>query len=171
MRPGDRGLIPAETVAVVRTACPKGTRVTRVRDVLGPIFEDEPFAEWFAAEGQGVVAPGLVALVCVLQSMESLTDREAADAVRTRMDWKYALGLELTDPGFAFSVLSGVLARIRTLNRLEKVGEPAPGVGGDRPDGAGLVDVADPGALRGLVHPPDRVRSSARGGGGPGGVG
>ena len=163
MHPGDRGLIPAETVAVVRAACPKGTRVTRMRDVLGPVFEDGRFAEWFAAEGRGAVAPGLVALVCVLQSMESLTDREAADAVRTRMDWKYALGLELADPGFNFSVLSEfrdrlgvderamglletmlarageagllrargrvrtdsthVLARIRTLNRLEKVGE------------------------------------------------
>lgn len=163
MRPGDRGLIPAETVAVVRAACPKGTRVTRVRDVLGPVFEDEQFEGWFAAEGRGAIAPGLVALACVLQSMENLTDRDTADAVRTRMDWKYALGLELRDTGFDFSVLSEfrdrlavdervlvllqtmltrageagllrvrgrvrtdsthVLARIRTLNRLEKVGE------------------------------------------------
>jgi len=163
MRPGDRGLIPAETVAVVRVACPKGTRVTRVRDVLGPVFEDEQFEGWFAAEGRAAIAPGLVALACVLQSMENLTDRDAANAVRIRMDWKYALGLELTDPGFDFSVFSEfrdrlgvderamvllqtmltrageagllrargrvrtdsthVLARIRTVNRLEKVGE------------------------------------------------
>ena len=58
MCPGDRGLIPAETVAVVRAACPKGTRVTRVRDVLGPVFEDGQFAEWFAAEGRGRWPPG-----------------------------------------------------------------------------------------------------------------
>ena len=212
MRPGDRGVVPAETVAVVRAACPKGTRVTRVRDVLGPVFEDEQFAGWFAAEGRGAICPGLLALVCVLQSMESLTDRDAADAVRSRMDWKYALGLELTDPGFDFSVLSEfrdrlgvdgramlllqtmltraadagllrargrvrtdsthVLARIREVNRLEKVGEGlrlaleeiarvAPGwLGGADHDG-------DAGA----VLAPDRVRAFARGGEGPQGVG
>jgi transposase len=67
----------AGTVAVVRAACPKGTRVTRLRDGKSSVFEDEQFAQWFAAEGRGAVAPGLLALVCVLQSMENLTDREA----------------------------------------------------------------------------------------------
>ena len=37
---------------------------------------------------------------------ENLTDRQAALAVRCRIDWKYCLGLELTDPGFDHSVLS-----------------------------------------------------------------
>jgi IS5 family transposase len=155
--------IPVGTVAVVRAACPRGTRVTRLRDVLGPVFDDARFAGWFADEGRAGVAPGLLALVCVLQAMEDLSDRAAADAVRTRLDWKYALGLELTDTGFDFSVLcefrdrlcvqdraqelltamlecadaagllrrrgkvrtdsTHVLARTRTLNRLEKLGE------------------------------------------------
>jgi transposase len=44
--------------------------------------------------------------------MENLTDRQAADAVRGRIDWKYALGLELTDPGFDFSVLSEFRSRL-----------------------------------------------------------
>ncbi|MET7427283.1 transposase [Dactylosporangium sp. NPDC005555] len=61
--------------------------MTRVRDALGPVFDDGEFAGWFAAEGRGAVPPGLLALVCVLQAMEDLTDRDAADAVRTRMDW------------------------------------------------------------------------------------
>ena len=93
------GEIPSGTVAVMRAACPQGARVTRLRDALGPVFEDARFAGWFADEGRPGVAPGLLALVCVLQSMEDLSDRAAADAVRTRIDWKYALGLEMTDGG------------------------------------------------------------------------
>ncbi|WP_234334564.1 transposase [Streptomyces sp. NRRL B-1347] len=50
--------------------------------------------------------------VLVLQFTEGLTDRQAADAVRARVDWKYALGLELEDPGFDASVLSEFRARL-----------------------------------------------------------
>ena len=97
--------IPAETVRVVRAACPKGTRATHLRDALGPIFDDAQFADWFAAEGQAGIAPGMLALVCVLQMMEDMSDRDAADAVRTRMDWKYALSLPIDHAGFTHSVL------------------------------------------------------------------
>ena len=41
-----------------------------------------------------------------------LTDRQAADAVRARIGWKYALGLELTDAGFNFSVLCEFRSRL-----------------------------------------------------------
>jgi transposase len=41
-----------------------------------------------------------------MQFAEGLSDREASDAVRTRIDWKYLLGLELTDCGFDYSILS-----------------------------------------------------------------
>ncbi|MFC9916563.1 transposase [Streptomyces sp. NPDC059862] len=47
-----------------------------------------------------------------LQFAENLSDRAAADAVRTRIDWKYALGLELDDPGFDHSVLCEFRARL-----------------------------------------------------------
>jgi len=53
-----------------------------------------------------------LALVTVLQYAENLTDRQAADAVRERIDWKYSLGLELTDPGFDFSLLSEFRLRL-----------------------------------------------------------
>src|SRR5262252_7032704 len=106
MRPRESTGIPAETAAVVRAVCPGGTRVTRVRDVLGPIFDDEEFRGWFSVEGRSGLAPGMLALVCVLQAMEDLTDRDTADAVRMRLDWKYALGLGLADTGFHYSVLS-----------------------------------------------------------------
>src|SRR5260370_42476944 len=53
-----------------------------------------------------------LALVCLVQYIEDLTDRQAADAVRSRLDIKYLLGLELTDPGFDFSVLSEFRTRL-----------------------------------------------------------
>ncbi|MFI8281435.1 IS1182 family transposase, partial [Streptomyces sp. NPDC085929] len=78
----------------------------RVRDELGLLFRDEEFADLFPARGRPAWSPGGLALVSVLQFVEGLTDRQAAEAVRARIDFKYALGLELDDPGFDFSVLS-----------------------------------------------------------------
>ena len=75
-------------------------------DELGPIFEDQDFAELFSWTGQPGISPAQLALVTVMQYIENLTDRQAADAVRARIDWKNALGLELEDAGFHYSVLS-----------------------------------------------------------------
>ncbi|MFD8463479.1 IS1182 family transposase, partial [Streptomyces antimycoticus] len=77
-----------------------------VRDELGVLFTDEQFAGLFGVRGKPAWSPGRLALVLVLQFVEGLTDRQAAEAVRARIDWKYALALELADPGFDFSVLS-----------------------------------------------------------------
>ncbi|MBX7268753.1 transposase [Micromonospora sp. Llam7] len=144
MRPWVSVEIPAQTVAVVQAACPGGTRVTRVRDALGPIFDDQEFAGWFAAEGRSAVAPGLLAMVCVLQAMEDLTDRDAADAVRTRMDWKYALGLALDDTGFHYSVLSEFRDRLavdeRAVRLLELMLDAAKRVGLLRGGGKARTD-------------------------------
>ncbi|WP_162549794.1 transposase [Hymenobacter nivis] len=61
----------------------------------------------------------------LLQFAENLSDRQTADAVRSRIDWKYLLGLELTDAGFDFSILSEFRQRLvagkaeeRLLNQL-----------------------------------------------------
>ncbi|MFF7139607.1 IS1182 family transposase, partial [Streptomyces sp. NPDC008196] len=89
-----------------RAAFPKGSLAIRVRDELGPLFTDEEFTDLFPARGRPAWSPGGLALVSVLQFVEGLTDRQAAEAVRARIDFKYALGLELDDPGFDFSVLS-----------------------------------------------------------------
>ncbi len=158
----DRG-VPELTARVVRASFPKGTLAVRVREALGRLFEDESFAGAFSTRGRPAVSPGALALVSVLQYAEGHTDRQAADQVRARMDWKFLLGLELDDPGFDFSVLSDfrtrliehgleervldlvlermcdlgllrsggrqrtdsthVLAAVRTLNRMEFVGE------------------------------------------------
>ncbi len=112
MYPQELGTIPAETARVARAAYPKGSLAMRLRDELGAIYRDEHFVGLFASRGQPAEAPWRLAIVLVLQYVEGLTDRQAAEAVRGRIDWKYALGLELTDPGIDASVLSEFRARL-----------------------------------------------------------
>jgi transposase len=163
MHPQVGYVIPAETERVARAAFPKGNPIMRIRDELGMLLADQDFAALFSAVGQPAYSPSRLLLITIFQFLEGLTDRQAADAVRRAIDWKYALGLELTDAGFHFSVLSEfrdrllaaeaqlaplerllevcrekglvkargkqrtdathVLAAIRTLNRLECLGE------------------------------------------------
>ena len=104
--------IPEMTVEVAHAAFPKGNIVMKIRDTLGALFEDEQFEEMYPPLGQPATSPARLALVTILQFMEDLTDREAADAVRSRIDWKYLLGLELSDPGFHYSVLSEFRGRL-----------------------------------------------------------
>src|SRR4051812_5239554 len=112
LRPEPIGAIPAETARVARAAFPKGTVVTRLRDEFSALYQDEDFRNLYPTRGQPGLGPWRLALVPVFQSSEPLSDRQAADAVRARIDWKYALGLELTDPGFHFSVLAEFRARL-----------------------------------------------------------
>lgn len=104
--------VPAETARVARAAYPKGNIYLQMRDVLGRIYTDEDFADLFPKEGQPAEAAWRLALVTVLQFVENLSDQQAADAVRGRLDWKYLLGLELTDAGFDASVLSEFRTRL-----------------------------------------------------------
>ena len=78
----------------------------QVRDRLGQWLEDEQFAAAFGDRGRPGWSPSRLALVTVLQREENLADRAAAEAVRTRIDWQYLLGLPLDDPGFDHTVLS-----------------------------------------------------------------
>jgi transposase len=98
--------VPEDTARVARAAFPKGHPYLTCRDALGTIFQDEDFAALFPAWGQPGLPPWRLALVTLMQFRENLADRQAAEAVRARIDWKYLLSLELTDPGFDFSVLS-----------------------------------------------------------------
>ena len=104
--------IPTETERVARTAFPKGTLCLHITEALGTLFCDEQFAALFATRGQPAEAPARLALATLLQFVENLSDRQAADAVRGRIDWKYALALELTDPGFDHTVLSEFRSRL-----------------------------------------------------------
>jgi transposase len=163
LRPKEIPPVPEETRRVARAAFPRGNVYMHIRDELGSIYDDQLFACLFPTRGQPAASPWRLALTTVMQFAEGLSDRQAADAVRSRIDWKYALSLELTDPGFDHTVLSEfrarlvagqaehllldtlltqlrargllkargrqrtdsthVLAAIRTLNRLEHVGE------------------------------------------------
>ncbi|MGZ3434232.1 MAG: IS1182 family transposase [Isosphaeraceae bacterium] len=163
LHPQPHSAIPDETRRIAHAAFPKGTLCLRIADELGPLYRDNLFSDLFPTRGQPAASPARLALASVLQYVEGLSDRQAADAVRARIDWKYALGLELTDPGFDHTVLSEfrsrlvhgqaeqqlldtllnrlgelglirergrqrtdsthVLAAVRVLNRLERVGE------------------------------------------------
>ena len=98
--------VPEETARVAHAAFPKGHPYLTFRDALGTVFQDEDFAAVFPMNGQPGLPPWRLALVTIMQFRENLADRQAAEAVRARIDWKYLLSLELTDPGFDFSVLS-----------------------------------------------------------------
>jgi transposase len=108
--------VPEETARVARAAFPKGNPYLLLRDTLGTIFQDNDFAACFPLEGQPGLPPWRLALVTIMQFREHLADRQAAEAVRARIDWKYLLGLELTDPGFDFSVLSEFRDRLLASN-------------------------------------------------------
>src|SRR3982750_2030497 len=101
--------VPEQTRRVARAAFPKSTLCLRLSDELGTIFQDQDFADLFPSQAQ---APFRLALVTALQFLEGLSDRAAADAVRSRIDWKYLLCLELDDAGFDYSVLCEFRARL-----------------------------------------------------------
>lgn len=155
--------VPELTASVAHAAFVKGNVYLWMRDELGQIYRDEDFSDLYDQRGQPGWSAWRLAMVCIMQFMEDLTDRQAAEAVRGRIDWKYTLSLELNDSGFDYSVLSEfrkrlisgeaearlldkllallkqgswlkergkqrtdsthVLSAIRTLNRLESVGE------------------------------------------------
>lgn len=113
--------IPEETARVARALFPKGNRYLCLRDELGTIYTDEQFAALYPATGQLAEQPWRIALVLVMQYMENYTDRQAAEAMQTRIDWKYVLSLELTDPGFDFSVLCEFRQRLLESGQAEQL--------------------------------------------------
>jgi transposase len=115
---------PSEEIAAAVRAMYAGREVplpVAIRDQLGELFTDEAFGAGFAARGKPGWSPGRLALVTVLQRAENLTDRQAAEAVREKISWKYALGMTLTDPGFDASVLCEFRARLVTHGLEERV--------------------------------------------------
>lgn len=111
LKPEPIGPVPEETARIARAAFPKGNLYLRLRDELGTLYQDDLFADLFPSRGQPAEAPWRLALVTIMQFLEGLSDRQAAEAVRSRLDWKYLLGLEVTDAGFHYSVLSEFRSR------------------------------------------------------------
>jgi transposase len=107
--------VPEATAAAVQAAFPKGNLYVELRAEFGTLYDDQLFADVYPPQGRPVkVAPWRLALVVVMQYIEGLTDRQAADAVRRCMDWKYALSLDLSDPGFDFTLLHDFRCRVLT---------------------------------------------------------
>jgi transposase len=113
--------VPSGTRDVAHAVFPKGCLAMRIRDQLGLVFPDDEFREALGTRGRPGISPGQLALVSVLQFAENLTDRQVAHAVRSRIDVKYLLGLELTDQGFDFTVLSGFRQRLLEHGLEEKI--------------------------------------------------
>ena len=112
LKPSPVDPVPEQTILVATAALRKGNLYLRLREELGTLYTDEDFADLYPSRGQPGLPPWRLALVTVMQFIENLSDRQAADAVRARIDWKYALGLELTDPGFDYTVLSQFRSRL-----------------------------------------------------------
>jgi transposase len=107
LRPDAVPELPTDTAKVAKAVFKRKQNVyLLIGDQLADLFAEVDFAPLYAADGKPAVSPNLLALVTVFQFMENLPDREAADAVRSRIDWKYALHLALSDTGFDASVLS-----------------------------------------------------------------
>jgi len=104
--------LPPLTREVAHQAFPQGNPYMTLRDELGIFYNDKDFAELYATEGQPALRPWRLILVCVMQYMSNLSDRGAVAAVAARIDWKYVLGLELSDSGFDASVLSLFRSRL-----------------------------------------------------------
>jgi transposase len=112
MKPQEISPVPAQTARIAQAAFRQPTLARHLRDTLGLLYKDADFAALFPTRGQPAEAPWRLAVVTVLQFVEGLADRPAADAVRGRSDWKYALGLELTAAGFHYAVRSEFRARV-----------------------------------------------------------
>ena len=112
LKPAPIEPVPEQTARIARAAFPKGNSYLTLRDELGTLYRDEDFAGLFSMRGQAALPPWRLALVTILQFHENLSDRQVAQAVRARIDWKYLLGLELADPGFNYSVLCEFRARL-----------------------------------------------------------
>lgn len=106
LHPIQQWTIPPQTVRVAQAAFPKGNIYLTIYERLGQIYQDEDFQTLYPAHcGQSAISPARLALITIMQFAEGLSDRQAAEAIRSRIDWKYLLGLELTDSGFDSTVI------------------------------------------------------------------
>jgi transposase len=113
--------VPGDTARIARAAFRRGNPYVLLRDRLGAVFADADFAGLYPALGQPAYAPWRLALVTLVQFREALSDRQAADAVRGRIDWKYLPAPELGDPGFDHSVLCEFRGRLLRHGAIERL--------------------------------------------------
>ncbi|MCX5505716.1 transposase (plasmid) [Streptomyces sp. NBC_00053] len=121
LRPRSGEQVPPLTAQIARASNPDGTTAIWVRDRLDGLWRDEDFADWYPRDGRPGASPAQLAPVCVLQFLLGLSDRQAAEAVRCRIDFKYAMAMELDDPGFHHSVLADFRDRLAEDDRADRL--------------------------------------------------
>lgn len=121
LRPRSGEQVPLLTAQIARASNPDGTAAMWVRDRLDGLWRDEDFADWYPRDGRPGLSPAQLATVCVLQFVLGLSDRQAAEAVRCRIDFKYAMAMELDDPGFHHSVLADFRDRLTEGDRADRL--------------------------------------------------
>jgi transposase len=91
LHPTEIWVIPEEIARIARATFPKGNVYMKMRDTLGQLYFDSELLSLFRCDcGQPAYSPAKLALISIMQFAEGLTDRQAAEAVRSRIDWKYA---------------------------------------------------------------------------------
>lgn len=122
IHPQEKWSIPEDTKRVALAVFKKGNIYLKIAEQLGQLYEDKEWLDLYKQDGgQSGISPARLALITIFQFLEGLTDRQAAEAVRARIDWKYVLGLELTDEGFDFTVLSEWRKRLIESEKTERL--------------------------------------------------
>ncbi|MFE4016630.1 transposase [Streptomyces sp. NPDC059101] len=121
LRPRSGEQVPSLTAQVAQASNPGGTTAIWVCDRLDGLWCDEDFVDWYPRDGRPGLSPAQLATVCVLQFLLGLSDRQAAEAVRCRIDFKYAMAMELDDPGFHHSVLADFRDRLAEDDRADRL--------------------------------------------------
>ncbi len=112
-------VVPVDTARVARAAFPKGNVAMWMHDHLGAFVRDIDLDRAYCLHGRPVEAPWRMVVVTVLQYIEGLSDRQAADAVRATIDWSYTratrgrimrVGSGRTPPQVSVPDLSPILA-------------------------------------------------------------
>lgn len=109
------------TAQVARARNPGGTTAIWVRDRLDGLWRDEDFADWYPRDGRPGLSPAQLATVCVLQFLLGLSDQQANEAVRSGIHFKYAMAMELDDPGFHHSLLADFRDRLAESDRPDRL--------------------------------------------------
>ena len=121
IRPRAGEHVPELTARIAHASNPKGTTAMWIRDRLHGLWDDEDFAPWYPRDGRPGLSPAQLATISVLQFLLNLSDRQAAEAIRCRIDFKYALALDLDDPGFHHSVLADFRDRLAQEGRADRL--------------------------------------------------
>ena len=123
--------VPEDTAALGQKLLAPDNAYRQIGDQFAKLFPDQgPFVPLYYSTGRGAIPPLLLALVTILQMLEKVSDRVAAEWVVSRLDWKYALHLLLDYPGFHFTDLYAFRQRllelrdalVRHLGAVEKYG-------------------------------------------------